>query len=198
VQAHKTIMVVGGTGSGKTTLITSLLENIANTERIITCEDTNEIKLYQPNIVQLEAQSDEGITIRDLIKHCLRLRPDRIIVGEVRGPEAYDMVDSMNTGHPGALFTLHANSAAEGLGRLETLMGMNPNCAGASQASVRKQIASAVDYVIFASRRAGVRGPEQIIALDGTTLAHEYITRIIFDRLQYARGEGEIASPSPS
>lgn len=191
IPAHKTLMIVGGTGSGKTTFAKTILSLIPATERIATCEDTNELTLSQPNIVQLESQAQHGISIRDLIKLCLRLRPDRIVVGEVRGAEAYDLIDSMNTGHPGSIFTLHADSAELGLDRLFTLAGMNESCANSSEASVRRNIAQAIDYVVFLSRRANKRGPEQIVKVDKELRqledgSYRFDTKRLFDRFKYA------------
>lgn len=182
VRAHKTILVVGGTSSGKTTLLSSCLLEIPADERIITCEDTNEIVLEQPNVVQLEAMPTANIAIRDLIRLCLRSRPDRIIVGEIRGPEAYDFLDAMNTGHSGSLCTLHADSAFLGLRRLESLIRMSPTAANLPLRDMRALIASAVDYVVFQSRYAGQRAPEEVLALDGVDEQGEYRTRLIFNR----------------
>lgn len=182
VRAHKNILIVGGTGSGKTTLLQSCLMEIPDEERIITCEDTHEIVLDKPNLVQFEAAEAKAIGIRDLIKLCLRSRPDRIIVGEIRGPEAYDFLDSMNTGHSGSICTLHADSAFLGLRRLESLIRMSPTASNLPLHPLRAEIASAMDYVVFQSRYAGKRGPEQVLALTGVDDTGEYQSRLIFDR----------------
>lgn len=182
VAAHKNILIVGGTSSGKTTLLSSCLMEIPPQERIITLEDTHEITLDQPNIVQLEASPQHGITIRDLIRLCLRSRPDRIIVGEIRGAEAYDFLDALNTGHGGSFCTLHADSAALGLQRLESLVRMSPTSANLPLADLRSMIASAVDYVIFQARIGGVRAPRQVIRLDGVTEQGQYRIQTIFER----------------
>lgn len=185
VRAHKNLLLVGGTGSGKTTLLSTCLQEIPDDERIITCEDTNEITLGQPNVVQLEAYMVPGatpITIRDLIRLCLRSRPDRIIVGEVRGPEAYDFLDAMNTGHSGSLCTLHADSAFLGLRRLESLIRMSPTAANLPLRDMRGEIATAIDYVIYQSRAGGKRAPEQVIALDGVGEDDDYLWRMIYER----------------
>ena len=113
------VVISGGTGSGKTTLLNCLTRYIDDDERIITCEDAAELQLQQPHVVRLETRPPnlEGqgeITMRDLVKNCLRMRPERIIVGEVRGPEAFDLLQAMNTGHDGSMGTLHANSPARG------------------------------------------------------------------------------------
>src|SRR5438128_2066195 len=122
-------IVSGGTGSGKTTLLNCLTQFIDNDERIITCEDAAELQLQQPHTVRLETRppnlEGEGqITMRDLVKNCLRMRPERIIVGEVRGPEAFDLLQAMNTGHDGSMATLHANSPREALSRIESMITM--------------------------------------------------------------------------
>ena len=111
------VLISGGTGSGKTTLLNCMTGSIDDDERIITCEDSAELQLQQPHVVRLETRppnlEGEGeITMRDLVKNCLRMRPDRIIVGEVRGPEAFDLLQAMNTGHDGSMGTLHSNSPA--------------------------------------------------------------------------------------
>jgi len=185
VKAKKNVLLVGGTSSGKTTLLSTCLLEVPFDERIITCEDTNEIVLEQPNIIQLEAFLQPGaapITIRHLIKLCLRSRPDRIVVGELRGEEAYDFVDAMNTGHPGSLCTLHADSAFLGLSRLESLIRMSPSANNLPLVDMRADIARAIDYVIFQSRADGTRGPEQVIALDGVGPDGKYQWRSIFEK----------------
>src|SRR6478609_10328567 len=123
------VVISGGTGSGKTTLLNCLTSYIDKTERVITCEDTAELQLQQPHVVRLETRppniEGEGeITMRDLVKNCLRMRPERIIVGEVRGPEAFDLLQAMNTGHDGSMGTLHANTPREALSRLESMITM--------------------------------------------------------------------------
>ncbi|MDE7038350.1 MAG: CpaF family protein [Lachnospiraceae bacterium] len=155
VAAGYNIFISGGTGSGKTTFLNALSQYIPKTERIITIEDNAELKIQGvPNLVRLEARNAnvEGagaVTIRDLIKSALRMRPDRIIVGEVRSAEAIDMLQALNTGHDGSLSTGHANSPADMLGRLETmvLMGMDlPLCA------IQRQIASGIDVIVHLGR----------------------------------------------
>ncbi|MDP3656954.1 MAG: ATPase, T2SS/T4P/T4SS family, partial [Brevundimonas sp.] len=123
------ILISGGTGSGKTTLLNTLTAFIDPTERVVTCEDAAELQLQQPHVVRLETRPPnlEGqgqITMRDLVKNCLRMRPERIIVGEVRGPEAFDLLQAMNTGHDGSMGTLHANSPREAVSRLESMITM--------------------------------------------------------------------------
>lgn len=155
------IIISGGTGSGKTTMLNAVSRMISHGERIVTIEDAAELQLQQPHVVPLETRhknlEGEGeITMRDLVKNALRMRPDRIILGEVRGPEAFDLLQAMNTGHDGSMGTLHANTPREALTRLENMIGM----AGINLPSkaVRTQIASAVNLIVQVSRmRDGVR-----------------------------------------
>jgi pilus assembly protein CpaF len=149
------VVISGGTGSGKTTLLNCLTNYIELDERVITCEDAAELQLQQPHVVRLETRPPnlEGqgqITMRDLVRNCLRMRPERIIVGEVRGPEAFDLLQAMNTGHDGSMGTLHANSPRECLSRLESMITMG----GFSLPSrtIREMICASVDVVIQAAR----------------------------------------------
>jgi len=171
VETGYNIFVSGGTGSGKTTFLNALSEFIPKNDRVITIEDNAELKLDRvENLVTLEARNanlegEREISIRDLIKTALRMRPDRIVVGEVRGAEAIDMLQAMNTGHDGSLSTGHANSPADMLNRLETmvLMGMD-----IPLAAVRRQIASGVDLIVHLGRlRDGSRKVLQIAETDG-------------------------------
>ena len=155
VQAKLNIIICGGTGSGKTTLLNVLSSFIGNDERIITIEDAAELKLEQEHVISLETRltnyEGEGeVTIRDLVINSLRMRPDRIIVGEVRGKEAFDMLQAMNTGHNGSLTTLHANSPADALNRLETMILM----AGMEIPikALREYIYNAIDIVVNVQR----------------------------------------------
>jgi pilus assembly protein CpaF len=149
------VIVSGGTGSGKTTLLNCLTRYIEPGERIVTCEDAAELQLQQPHVVRLETRppnlEGEGqVTMRDLVKNCLRMRPERIIVGEVRGSEAFDLLQAMNTGHDGSMGTLHANSPREALSRIESMITMG----GYSLPSktIREMITSSVDVIIQAAR----------------------------------------------
>lgn len=155
VEKHKNIIVSGGTGSGKTTLLNVLSNFIPDTDRVVTIEDAAELSLRQPNLVSLEARpanlDDKGeIPIRDLVKNALRMRPDRIVVGECRGGEALDMLQAMNTGHDGSLTTIHANTPRDVLSRLEVLVLM----AGMDLpvTAIREQVAAAVDIIIQQQR----------------------------------------------
>jgi pilus assembly protein CpaF len=157
VQARLNTIVSGGTGSGKTTMLNALSGYIPDTERIVTIEDPTELRLQQAHVVTLEARpaSLEGrgeVTQRDLVRNSLRMRPDRIIVGEVRGSEAFDMMQAMNTGHEGSISTVHANTPRDGLARIENMILM-ANLDLPSRA-IREQIASAVHVIIQVSRFA--------------------------------------------
>ena len=149
------VLISGGTGSGKTTLLNCLTNFIDDDERIITCEDAAELQLQQAHVVRLETRppSLEGtgaVQMRDLVKNCLRMRPERIIVGEVRGPEAFDLLQAMNTGHDGSMGTLHANSPREALSRLESMITMGGFTLPAR--TIREMICSSVDVIIQAMR----------------------------------------------
>jgi pilus assembly protein CpaF len=168
------VLISGGTGSGKTTLLNCLTGFIAPDERVITCEDAAELQLQQPHVVRLETrppnlEGQGAITMRDLVKNCLRMRPERIIVGEVRGPEAFDLLQAMNTGHDGSMGTLHANSPREGLSRMESMITMG----GFSlpPKTIREMITGSIDVVIQASRmRDGSRRIThitEVIGLEG-------------------------------
>lgn len=165
------VLISGGTGSGKTTLLNCLTAFIDRDERVITCEDSAELQLQQPHVVRLETRppnlEGEGeITMRDLVKNCLRMRPERIIVGEVRGPEAFDLLQAMNTGHDGSMGTLHANSPREALSRLESMITMG----GYSLPSrtIREMICSSIDVIVQAARlRDGSRRITQVTEVLG-------------------------------
>jgi len=154
-------LVSGGTGSGKTTLLNCLTRFIDHDERIITCEDAAELQLQQPHVVRLETRppnlEGEGqVTMRDLVRNCLRMRPERIVVGEVRGPEAFDLLQAMNTGHDGSLGTLHANSPREALSRLESMITMGGFALPSR--TIREMLCSSIDVIVQAARlRDGTR-----------------------------------------
>jgi pilus assembly protein CpaF len=160
-RARCNVLISGGTGSGKTTLLNCMTAYIDVEERVITCEDAAELQLQQPHVVRLETRPPnlEGqgqITMRDLVRNCLRMRPERIIVGEVRGPEAFDLLQAMNTGHDGSMGTLHSNSPREALSRLEAMITMG----GFSLPSktIREMIVGSIDIIIQAERlRDGTR-----------------------------------------
>jgi pilus assembly protein CpaF len=149
------LVISGGTGSGKTTLLNCLTNYIELDERVITCEDAAELQLQQPHVVRLETRPPnlEGtgaVTMRDLVKNCLRMRPERIIVGEVRGPEAFDLLQAMNTGHDGSMGTLHANTPRECLSRIESMITMGGFTLPSK--TLREMICSSIDVIIQAQR----------------------------------------------
>src|SRR6187200_2309582 len=159
MKAHLNIIISGGTGSGKTTLLNTLSSFISNDDRIVTIEDAAELQLQQEHVVRLETRpaNIEGkgaITATDLVKNALRMRPERIIIGECRGPETLDMLQAMNTGHDGSLTTLHANSPRDAIARLETMIMMGGFEMPAR--AMRQQIANAVDLIVQANRLQGV------------------------------------------
>ena len=171
------VIISGGTGSGKTTLLNTLTAFIDPTERVVTCEDAAELQLQQPHVVRLETRPPnlEGqgtITMRDLVKNCLRMRPERIIVGEVRGPEALDLLQAMNTGHDGSMGTLHANSPREAIGRMESMITMGGY--GLPSRTIREMIVGSVDVIVQAARlRDGSRRIThitEVVGLEGDVI----------------------------
>ncbi len=160
VRERRSLLVSGGTGSGKTTMLNALSSFVAAEERVVTIEDAAELRLQQPHVVRLESRpaSVEGrgeVTIRDLLRNALRMRPDRIVIGEVRGQEALDLLTALNTGHRGALSTLHANSPADALRRLETLALMAG--VGLPHAAIREQLGRGFELVVHLERLADGR-----------------------------------------
>lgn len=182
VRERRNIIVAGGTSSGKTTAVNAFISEIDKCDRVITIEDTQELKVLVPNWVPLVSNEQDGVTTRDLVRLSLRFRPDRIIVGEVRGGEAFDLLDAANTGHDGCLATLHANNCIGALSRFESLVlraGINwPHDA------IRAQIADTFDYVVFMARINTGRKLAEILAVDGFDFdSKRYITREVY-RLQ--------------
>ena len=182
VKARLNVLISGGTGSGKTTLLNVLSSSIPPNERIVTIEDSAELQLRQPHVVRLENRpaNIEGVgevTARQLVINALRMRPDRIIVGEVRGPEAVDMLQAMNTGHDGSLTTLHANSPRDALSRLETMISM-ANLALPEKA-MRQQVASAIDVVIQVTRYSDgsrrLSSISEIVGMEGEVITMQEI-----------------------
>ncbi|HWU62709.1 MAG TPA: CpaF family protein, partial [Ensifer sp.] len=178
------IVVSGGTGSGKTTLLNCLTRYIDTHERIITCEDSAELQLQQPHVVRLETRppniEGEGeITMRDLVKNCLRMRPERIIVGEVRGPEVFDLLQAMNTGHDGSMGTIHANTPRECLNRIESMIAMGGFTLPAK--TVREIVAGSVDVIIQAARlRDGSRRIThitEVVGMEGDVIVTQDLVR---------------------
>ena len=170
-QCRLNVIISGGTGSGKTTLLNAMSRMISTDERIVTVEDAAELKLQQPHVVRLETRpsSLEGggeITQRELVRNALRMRPDRIIIGEVRGSEAFDMLQAMNTGHDGSMSTIHANSARDALTRMENMVQMGQ--LGLPSLSIRTQIVSAVHLIVQVERqRDGGRRVTQLAEVVG-------------------------------
>lgn len=186
VTSKKNILISGGTGTGKTTLLNCLTSFISTAERIITIEDSAELQLQQPHIIRLESRKEnieeKGIVcIRELVKNALRMRPDRIIVGECRGAEALDMLQAMNTGHDGSITTIHSNSILDALRRLETLV-MFASSALTSRA-IREQIASAINIIIQVSRNNKgnryIQSIHELVSFCETS--NKFITKTIYE-----------------
>jgi len=184
VKARRNVLISGGTGSGKTTLLNALSSYIDGRERIVTIEDSAELQLQQEHVARLETRpaNIEGrgeVTQRDLVKNALRMRPDRIIVGEVRAGEAFDMLQAMNTGHDGSMTTVHANTARDSLSRVEQMIGMSG--IEISPTSARAQIASAINVVVQIGRQADGRrrllSLSEIIGMEGPTITMQEIFR---------------------
>ena len=198
VTARKNIIVSGGTGSGKTTLLNILSNFIPSTERVVTVEDAAELKLHHAHLISLEArpanvEGKGGVPIRDLVRNTLRMRPDRIVVGECRGAEALDMLQAMNTGHEGSLTTLHANSARDALARLETMVLM----AGMDLPllAIREQVASAVDIIVqqtrFACGSRKVIGISEITGMESGKIQVQELFR--FARRGFSAADGKVS-----
>jgi pilus assembly protein CpaF len=184
VASRRNVLISGGTGSGKTTLLNAMSASIDGRERIVTIEDSAELQLQQEHVVRLETRPPniEGkgeITQRDLVKNALRMRPDRIILGEVRAGEAFDMLQAMNTGHDGSMTTVHANSSRDALSRVEQMIGMSGVDVPAR--SARGQIASAIDVVIQVARLADGRrkiiGLSELTGMEGDIITMQEIFR---------------------
>ncbi len=184
VRARLNILISGGTGSGKTTFLNMLSGSIPHSERIVTIEDSAELQLRQPHVVRLETrppniEGEGAVGQRQLVINSLRMRPDRIIIGEVRGAEALDMLQAMNTGHDGSLTTLHANSPRDALARLETMIQMAGLSLG--EAAMRRQVASAIDLVIHLARHSDggrrIVSIAEIVGMEGEVVTMQDIFR---------------------
>jgi pilus assembly protein CpaF len=182
VHARLNVLISGGTGAGKTTLLNALSAYIPENERIVTIEDSAELQLQQPHVVRLETRPPniEGrgeVTQRDLVRNALRMRPDRIVIGEVRGGEAIDMLQAMNTGHDGSLTTVHANTPRDALGRLETMIQMTGM--RLSDRAMRQQVASALNLVVQVARMSDgtrrVTSISEITGMEGETITMQEI-----------------------
>lgn len=176
VELHKNIVISGGAGTGKTTLLNALSNFIGPEERVIVIEDTSEIQIYKNNLVRLEARREQpslpAISIRDLLKATLRLRPDRIILGEVRGGEAFDLLQALNTGHSGSLSTIHANSAAEAISRFATCVLMSG--IDLPYKVIRQNIGESLDMVIQLKRQSGKRAVAQVLKIKRYVPAEDF------------------------
>jgi pilus assembly protein CpaF len=203
VKHHRNILIIGGTSSGKTTLLNALGALIPNEERVIVLEDTPEMTLPQPHVMYLRTRGRDAaglpdVTLRDLVTNTLRMRPDRIIVGEVRGAEAMDMLQAMNVGHEGVMCTLHANSAREGLQRLEALVLSSG--VELPLHAVRSTITLAIDLVVIMSRLAdGTRRVTQVTEITGMELDNITLSDLfLIDARKTADGMGFTLRPTGS
>jgi pilus assembly protein CpaF len=180
IVARKNILVAGGTSTGKTTFLNACVAEIPHEDRVISIEDTMELKLQVPNRVRFLSNEEKGVSTRLLVALCLRFRPDRIIVGEVRGGEAYDFIQALNTGHDGGLGTVHSNDARGALDRLESLAMLGvPSGTRWDLADLRKNIASCFHYVVHLRRTGELRHVSEILEIKGFSDG-DYILKRIF------------------
>ena len=198
VSQRRNIIVSGGTGTGKTTMLNVLSSHIARSERVVTVEDAVELQLDMPNIIRLESRpaNTEGagaVTIRDLVRNSLRMRPDRIVVGEVRGAEALDMLQAMNTGHDGSLSTLHANNPRDAIRRLETMVLLGG--VDLPLRAIREQVASAVDLIVQLTRGSDgarfVSSITEVVGLEGDVVS----TAELFNRSLHSTADRAALPP---
>jgi pilus assembly protein CpaF len=187
VEQHKNILISGGTGSGKTTLLNILTGFVPDTERIILLEDTSEIAVKKPNLVRFEARREQNgipaITIRDLLRATLRHRPDRIIVGEIRGGEAFDLLQAMNTGHSGTISTIHANSAAQALQRFTSCILQSG--VELPYRAIKSHIADSIQILVHIERSNGLRVISDVVGVEGYLLdSDKYQFRTLYERAE--------------
>jgi pilus assembly protein CpaF len=183
VEQHNNILISGGTGTGKTTLLNILAGFVPDNERIILLEDTAEIAIKKPNLVRFEARKEQNgippVTIRDLLRATLRHRPDRIIVGEIRGGEAFDLLQAMNTGHSGTLSTIHANSAAQALQRFTSCVLQSG--VELPYRAIKSHIADSIQVLVHIERRHGLRIVSDVLAVESYTLeSDKYLLRVLY------------------
>ena len=197
VRSRANVLVVGGTGSGKTTLLNALIREVDRTEVLVLIETVPELHVDHENVRRLEADDEQGYSVQRLVKSALRSRPDRILIGEVRGGEAFDFMDAANTGHPGAMGSLHANSALEGLQRFENLvLEGRPHM---PLAAIRQRIGQTFDLLVH-MERAPVDGRprrrvREVVSLDGYDAPREsYLTRSIHAANAHSRDHSKAAS----
>jgi pilus assembly protein CpaF len=188
-RARLNVLITGGTGSGKTMLLNAMSNMIDNGERIVSIEDAAELRLQQRHVIRLETRPSDldgngQVTQRDLLRNALRMRPDRIIIGDVRGTEAFDMLQAMNTGHNGSMCTVHANNARDALVRVENMVQMGPF--QLPTRAIRQQIVGAIDLIVHVERmHDGVRRVTQVTdvrGLEGDTIATTDIALFAFER----------------
>jgi pilus assembly protein CpaF len=182
---RKNILISGGTGGGKTTLLNALADSIPDNERIVLIEDTAEIQLHKQNVVRFEARREQNglpaVTIRDLLRTTLRHRPDRIILGEIRGGEAFDLLQLLNTGHSGTISTVHANSATQGISRFTTCVLQSG--IEIPYRAIKTNIADSLNVIVQIERRPGMRFVSQVLEINGYDPdTDHYDFRIIYER----------------
>ncbi|MDI9333767.1 MAG: ATPase, T2SS/T4P/T4SS family [Cytophagales bacterium] len=182
IYEHYNQMLCGSTSSGKTTLLNAMAREIPHSDRLLTIEEPHELQIIVPNWVGFEANASLGVNTRDLVKHALRYRPNRIMVGEVRGAEAFDVLDAYNTGHPGSGFSMHSDSALMGLYRFENMVRMAPEASNWPLHDLRRQIAATFPYVIHAATVDGARGPSELIQVMGINERGEYEIESLFKK----------------
>lgn len=176
------LMLCGSTSSGKTTLLNAFAREIPHTDRVLTIEDPHELQITAPNWVGFEVNDSLGVSTRDLVEHSMRYRPNRVMVGEVRGATAFDVLDAYNTGHPGSGVSFHSENALMGLYRFENMVRKSPDAANWPLPDLRRQIAATFPYVIHAATADGARGPSELIQVVGINEHGEYLIDSLFKK----------------